>query len=81
MAEKKDFCEIRELFDEYETNAVRVSDFGIIVNGARVDYIHLTDKGDIQVWCGNPNTGKHACELVLDKSERRRVFEEILENI
>ena len=78
MAKEKDFCEIRELFDEYETNSVRVSDFDIFANGARVDYIHITDKGDIQVWCGNPDTDKHACELVLNKNEKQRVFGEVL---
>lgn len=78
MAEKKDFCEIRELFDEFETNVLPVSQFEIIVSGTRVDYIHLTDDGDIQVWCGNPDTDKHACELVLDKSEKQRVLGEVL---
>ena len=73
--------EIYELFEEFDTNTITVSDFRIIANGCLVSNIHLTDNGEIQIWAGNPDTDKCAEELMLSSAERRRVLEEVLENI
>lgn len=73
--------EIYELFEEFGTNTITVSDFRIIADGCLVNNIHLADNGDVQIWSGNPDTDKYAEELMLSNAERRRVFEEVLENI
>ena len=73
--------EIYELFEELGTSTITVSDFRIIADGCLVSDIHLADNGDIQIWAGNPETDKYAEELMLSGAERRRVFEEVLENI
>lgn len=72
--------EIYDLFTEFDTDTICVSDFSIITIGVRVDNIHKTENGEVQIWAGNPDTDEYAEELVLDKAEKRRVFEEILEN-
>lgn len=72
--------EIYDLFTEFDIDTICVSDFSIITSGVRVDNIHKTENGEVQIWAGNPDTDEYAEELVLDKAEKRRVFEEILEN-
>jgi len=80
LLKENGYSDIYELFEEFGTNTISVSKFRIVANGSLVDYIHLTDDGIVQIWSGNPNTDKYAEELNLSKPERRRVFEEILEN-
>ena len=70
--------DIFELFDEYETNFIRVSDFRIVADGTLVDYI-VKKGNDIEIWAGNIEDD-YADELILSKAERKRIFEEILEN-
>ena len=70
-----------ELFDEYDTNTISVSDFNIVIKGTRVDYIHREDNGDISIWAGNPDTDKFAEELLLDKTQKREVLELIWEDM
>ena len=72
--------DINEIFDGLDENFICVTDFGIISNGVRIDYIYKTDEGDIQIWAGNPED-KYSEELVLDREERRRILEEILEEV
>ena len=74
------YSDIYELFEEFDTNTITVSDFRIVVDDCIVNYIYLADDGMIQIWAGNPNTDKCAEELKLSDSEGKRVFEEILEN-
>lgn len=69
-----------DLFADFDTDTICVSDFGIINGGVCVDYIHKTESGIVQFWAGNPDTDEYAQELVLNKAETRRVIEEILEN-
>ena len=71
--------DLDELFDEYDTNTISVSDFDIVIKGTRVDYIHKEDNGDISIWAGNPDTDKYAEELLLDKIQKREVLELIWE--
>ena len=71
--------DLDELFDEYDTNTLSVSDFNIVINGIRVDYIHKKDNGDIGIWAGNPDTDKYAEELLLSREEKREILELIWE--
>lgn len=72
--------DIYDLFDEFDTGVVVVSDFGIITNGVRVDCItYHVNYDQIGIWAGNPVEDKYAEELILSKAERKRIFEEILE--
>ena len=71
--------DILDLFNEFDTNTICVSDFGIITNGIRVDHIRKTKNGKIQIWAGHPDE-KYAEELVLNRAERKRILEEIVEN-
>ena len=77
---KETLSNIQELFEEFDASVLHVSDFGIITNGVRVDNIHLTDEGNIQIWCGNPDNDKYAEELLLNESEKQKIFEDILKN-
>ena len=74
--------EIYELFDEFDTEVIPVSDFRIITNGVLVDCIILNPQtnNSIKIWAGNPYEDKYAEELVLNKEERKRILEEIIEN-
>ena len=69
---------IKNLFYEYDTDIIIVSDLKIITNGIAVDAI-TNDSEGIKIWAGNPITDKYSEELVLSKEERKRIFEEILE--
>ena len=69
---------IENLFYEYSTYIIIVSDLGIITNGVAVDAI-TNDSEGIKIWAGNPISDKYSEELVLSKEERKRIFEEILE--
>ena len=72
---------IQDLFNEYETDSICVTDLGIIIQGARLDYIVKDEYGRIHYWGGNPETDKYAEEFVLEKEEERLVCEEILEEM
>lgn len=74
--------EIYELFEEFDTDVLVVSDFGIITNGVLVDCIIRSQQTNnkIEIWAGNPYEDKYAEELVLNKEERKRVLEEIIEH-
>jgi len=73
--------EINELFNDFDTNTLCVSDFNIVVRGTRVDNIVKTDSGSIQIWAGNPLTDKNAEELVLSPLEKKDVFDQIIDNM
>ena len=68
---------IYNLFEEYETDTLSVSQFGIVVRGTCVDYLHLNKQGEIEIWAGNPDNDKYAEELLLTKSERDYIFDEV----
>jgi len=72
---------IQDLFNEYETDSICVSDLGIIVQGARLDYIVKDEDGKVHFWGGNPETDKYAEEFVMDKETEKFVCEEILEKM
>jgi hypothetical protein len=71
--------DIYDIFDEYDTGIVVVSDFDIITNGVRVDCItYHVNRDQIGIWAGNPVEDKYAEELILPREERERIFKEIL---
>ena len=74
---KKD--EIDELFEEYDTDTISVSDFQIVCQGTLVDNIHRDENGKISIWAGNPDTDKYAEELLPNKKEKRQILEMIWE--
>ena len=67
---------MEDLFKEYDTDNLVVSDFGITTNGVLVTNI-INNNGKVEVWAGNPETDKYAEELILDRSEKERIFDEI----
>ena len=71
--------EIVELFNEYDTDTIQVSDFRIVFQGTLVDYIHKDENGKISIWAGNPDTDKYAEELLPSKEEKRQILELIWE--
>lgn len=72
---------IYDLFEEFDTGIIVVSDFGIITSGVRVDCItYHVNYDQIGIWAGDPIYDKYAEELILSKEERKRIFEEIIEN-
>ena len=73
--------DLDELFDEYDTNTISVSDFQIVFQGIRVDNIHREDNGNISIWAGNPDTDEYAEELLPNKTEKRKILELIWENM
>lgn len=80
MNKDTEIVNLYDLFDEYNTNTISVSDFQIIFQGIQVDYIHREDNGNISIWAGNPDTDKYAEELLPNKIEKRKIFELILEH-
>lgn len=73
--------EIIALFDEFDTDIICVSDFGIQFRGARVDNIMLGEDGEVKIFGGDPtNENGHFEEFLPTKEEKRLIFEEILEN-
>lgn len=69
------------LFDEYDTDTISVSDFQIVFQGVRVDYIRREDNGNISIWAGNPDTDEYAEELLPNKIEKKNILELIWENM
>lgn len=71
-----------ELLEEYETNFINVADFGIVIDGALVQYLQITDDYQIIFWSGNFDTDKYA-EVILpisnyDKDEYLKQFYNLL---
>ena len=75
----KENYEIYSLFDEFDTNTIGVSDFGIKYKGILIDYIHIDNDGNISIWAGNPDTDKDAEELFPNEYQRKKIFDEILD--
>ena len=71
--------EIDELFNEYDTDTIQVSDFRIVFQGTLVDNIHRDENGKISLWAGNPDIDKYAEELLPSKEEKRQILELIWE--
>ena len=72
---------MQDLFNEYECDFICVTDLGIIIQGARLDYIEEDEFGKVHFWAGNPETDKYAEEIVMSKEEEKAVCEIILEEM
>ena len=73
--------ELLDLFKEFDTDMLPISDFGIQYRGARVDNLCLNEDGTISIWGGNPQTDKHAEEFLPTREEKKLIFEQVLENM
>lgn len=72
---------IQDLFIEYDSDFICITDLGIIYRGARIDYIVKDEFGKVHFWAGNPETDKYAEEIILDKHDERVICEQILEEM
>lgn len=74
--------EIINHIKEFEDDCVCVSDFGITYCGVLVTHLLLVN-GEVQIWAGNPLDEMDTCagELLPDRANRERIYEEILDNI
>ena len=72
---------MQDLFNEFECDFICVTDLGIIIQGARLDYIEKDKFGKVHFWAGNPETDKNAEEFVMDKEEEKAVCKIILEEM
>jgi hypothetical protein len=72
-------CELRDQFDEFDTDNLSVEDFGIKCNGATITNV-TTNGADIYFWSGNPYTDKDAEEiLIYDEDQKREAIITILQ--
>lgn len=72
--------EIFNLFEEFDTNNLIVSDFGIRNSGALITNIILNDDNSVSVWAGDPYINKHAEEIVLDDAQKDGILKEVCDN-
>lgn len=66
--------EIFEVFEEFETDNLVVSDFDIKMQGVLVTNIVRNDDNSVSIWAGDPDTDKHAEELILDNVEKEFIL-------
>lgn len=71
--------EIFEVFEEFETDNLVVSDFNIKTNGLLVTNIVRNEDNSVSIWSGDPDTDKHAEELILDNVEKEFVINLVCE--
>ena len=69
---------LSELFDEYETDILNVSDFDLVYNGTRIDTV-VNNGDDISFWAGDPDEDEYAEEILLDDLTREEFINQILE--
>lgn len=68
-----------ELFDEYDTDIINVSDFDLTFNGTKIDNITLED-GEIFFYAGDPSDDEGDWEeLVIDDNNKHQLLQEIME--
>lgn len=72
--------ELREQFDDFDTDTICVEDYGIKHNGALITHITIPNEADICFWSGNPHTDKDAEEIqITDYDQRREIIITILQ--
>ena len=72
--------ELIELFEEFDSDILTVSDCDMIHHGTRIDCIALVD-GNVQFWAGDPECDKYAEELVVDQSCAWEYIEQIINEL
>lgn len=72
--------DLREQFDDFDTDTLCVEDYGIKHNGALITHITMPNEADICFWSGNPHCDKDAEEILIDDyDQRREIIIEILQ--
>lgn len=69
---------MKELFDEYETLNLFIGDFEYTFQGALITNICDTPEG-LQFWSGDPETDKHAEQMLLDEESKDELIALVLE--
>lgn len=64
------------IFDEFDSDMVCVSDLNLIYQGTRIDYV-INNDGNIEFWAGNPETDKYAEQLMIPRQTARTYMEMI----
>ena len=72
--------ELREQFDDFDTDTLSIEDFGLKYNEALITHVTMPNEADICFWSGNPHTDKDAEEIqITDYDQRREIIIEILQ--
>lgn len=72
--------ELREQFDDFDTDTLCVEDYGIKHNGALITHVTMPNEADICFWSGNPYCDKDAEEIqITDYDQRREIIISILQ--
>lgn len=72
--------ELREQFDDFDTDTLCVEDYGIKHNGTLITHVTMPNESDIRFWSGNPYCDKDAEEIqITDYDQRREIIIEILQ--
>ena len=76
------YPELNDIFDDYGTDNIEITDFRITYMGTLItNIIRNPETGDISFWAGDPETDKFAEELVIDKYGVERIIEDVLDNL
>lgn len=76
--------EIRELFNEFDTDTLEVSGLGIDFHGTCVDFIILDPNGNILIWAGSHPSDEDDMEgeeLLPTDSERESIYKQVIDLI
>ena len=76
--------EIRELFNEFDTDTLVVSAMEIDVNGTNVDFLILDPNGNILIWAGSHPSDEDDMdgeELLPSDSERESIYKQVIDLI
>lgn len=72
--------DLREQFDDFDTDTLCIGDYGIKHNGALITHITMPNEADICFWSGNPYCDKDAEEIqITDYDQRREIIISILQ--
>lgn len=77
------YPELNDIFDDYDTDNIKISDFRITYMGTLItNIIRNPETGDISLWAGDPETDKFAEELIIDdRYKLEGIIENILDNL
>ena len=76
------YPELNDIFDDYETDNIEITDYRITYMGTLItNIIRNPETGDISFWAGDPETDKFAEELIIDRYALERIIENILDNL
>lgn len=66
---------LSDLFEEYDSDIIRVSDFSIEYKGTLLT--HICNRDGLRLWAGNPDEDRHAEELLPNQEERQAIVMQI----